>query len=322
MWRPERAVVGPRAATADDVKALNRVFADTFTERYRRDGMVGVRVPELNPRIWAYAVRDAGQGAMVWHDEHDALVAFNIAHCSGAEGWMGPLAVRTDRQGVGIGRTIVTTAVEWMQRQGVGTLGLETMPRTVENIGFYSQLGFRPGQLTVTVVGDASRRRVAGRWLRASELSERERHDLWDRCRDRLQGSAPGYGYRREMQLTDELELGDTTVIEDQGLVRGFALWHDAPLTADRPTGELRVLKVFADDVGTFERLVVAIEACAAAVRLRHVAIRCQTAYADAYAALIRRGYRVRWTDLRMSLADYPEPSLPGGELLFSNWEI
>ena len=33
---------------------------------------------------------------MVWRDDEGALVAFNIAHQSGTEGWMGPLAVRTD----------------------------------------------------------------------------------------------------------------------------------------------------------------------------------------------------------------------------------
>jgi hypothetical protein len=52
------------------------------------------------------------------------------------------------------------------------------------------------------------------------------------------------------------------------------------------------------------------------------VAVRCQSRFTDAYAALIERGYEVRWTDLRMTLAGYPEPTLPPGSVLFSNWEI
>ena len=140
VWRPERLLHGPRMVTPDDVPALNRVFAEAFTDRYRRDGLVGVRVPQLNQDIWRYAIHDAGEGAMLWYDERDDIVAFNIAHCSGTEGWMGPLAVRTDRQGLGIGRVVVETAIEWLQERGVRTLGLETMPRTVENIGFYSRL--------------------------------------------------------------------------------------------------------------------------------------------------------------------------------------
>src|SRR5213083_978229 len=90
-WLPERQVYGPEPAGERDTEGLNRVFADAFTDRYRRDGLVGVRVPHLNPQVWRYALLDAGPGAMLWRDEAGHVVAFNIAHRSGAEGWMGPL---------------------------------------------------------------------------------------------------------------------------------------------------------------------------------------------------------------------------------------
>jgi len=109
-WLPERQVYGPEPATERDTEALNRVFADAFTDRYRRDGLVGVRVPYLNPQVWRYALRDAGAGAMLWRDESGEVVAFNIVHRSGTEGWMGPLAVRPDRQGAGVGKTVVRAA--------------------------------------------------------------------------------------------------------------------------------------------------------------------------------------------------------------------
>src|SRR5437762_9277097 len=128
-WLPERRLDGPVRATEADIEALNRVFADAFTDRYRRDGLVGVRVPYLNPQVWRYALLDAGDGAMLWRDESGKVAAFNIAHRSGREGWMGPLAVRPDRQAAGAGKTVVQTAVDWLVEQGVDTLGLETMPR-------------------------------------------------------------------------------------------------------------------------------------------------------------------------------------------------
>src|SRR2546425_5305170 len=85
-WLPERQVYGPEPASERDIEGLNRVFADAFTDRYRRDGLVGVRVPHLNPQVWRYALLDAGPGAMLWRDEGGHVVAFNIAHRSGAEG--------------------------------------------------------------------------------------------------------------------------------------------------------------------------------------------------------------------------------------------
>jgi GNAT superfamily N-acetyltransferase len=323
LWRPDHAVVGPIAPTEADLPALNRIFSDAFTDRYRRDGLVGVRVPPLNLQIWRYALRDAGPGAMVWRDEEDQLVAFNIAHRSGLEGWMGPLAVRPDRQGLGLGKAVVQAALDWLKEQRAGTIGLETMPRTVENIGFYSRLGFVPAHLTITLTGETMTnvRATRHRFLRLGELPESERAALLAACRERLARSAPGCDYTREHELTHELGIGDTIVVEHDG-IRGFALWHSAPLAEARPAEELRVLKLFADGAETFARMIVALEVCAAKLRIRRVAIRCQTVYASAYRHLVERGYRVRWTDLRMTLAEHPEPVVPEDEVLFSNWEI
>src|ERR1700709_1135766 len=135
MWRSDPAVIGPVRATIADIDPLNRVFSDAFTERYRRDGLSGVRVPFLNPAVWQFAIDDAGEGAMLWRDGRGEIVAFNMVHRSGSEGWMGPLAVRTDRQGQGHGQRIVRAGAEWLAAEGARTIGLETMPRTIENIG-------------------------------------------------------------------------------------------------------------------------------------------------------------------------------------------
>ena len=323
LWRPEQTVQGPRRATEADLPALNKIFSDAFTDRYRRDGLVGVRVPPLNPQIWRYALEDAGEGAMVWTDEDDKLIAFNIAHASGVEGWMGPLAVRPDRQGLGLGKAVVQSAIEWLKDRGVTTLGLETMPRTVENIGFYGRLGFEPGYLTVTLTCDLTpnTRSLRPRYTRLSELSATQRREALERCRVRLQRSTPGRDFTREHELTADLEIGDTVIVEDQG-VRAFALWHSAPLAEARPLEELRVLKLFADSAETFGNLMGVLETCAQRLRVRRVAIRCQTSHTAAYRELLDRGYRVRWTDLRMTLAGFPEATLSPGEVVFSNWEI
>ena len=61
MWRSERLLIGPDRATPKDIAALNRLFSDAFTDRYRRDGMQGVRVPYLNPAVWQYALANAGE---------------------------------------------------------------------------------------------------------------------------------------------------------------------------------------------------------------------------------------------------------------------
>ncbi len=321
-WQPDRRLVGPVAVTEQDIPDLNRLFSEAFTERYRRDGLVGVRVPPLNPIIWTYALRDAADGAMIWRDESGRVVAFNVAHHSGNEGWMGPLAVRPDRQGLGLGQVVVRAAIDTLKQRGVATLGLETMPRTVDNIGFYSRLGFLPGCLTITLTGDVPDRPPRRGALQLSALPESERADLLVRCQERLARSAPGYDFTREHELTLELGIGDTVVVERGGAVQGFALWHSAPLAEARGGDELRVLKLFAASSAVFLEVLRAVEACAARLRLDRVAVRCQTVFAPAYTVLVRRGYHVRWTDLRMTLTGFPEARVPEDEILFSNWEI
>jgi GNAT superfamily N-acetyltransferase len=319
-WLPERQVSGPERAQERDIESLNRVFAEAFTDRYRRDGLVGVRVPYLNPQVWRYALLDAGDGAMVWRDERGQIAAFNIAHRSGAEGWMGPLAVRPDRQGVGIGKTIVRTAADWLMDQGVATLGLETMPRTVENIGFYARLGFTPGHLTLTMTQDLGTRGHGAPALLSQRLPTAR--DASVEAGSRLVAElARGPDFTREILLTAELGLGDTTLLEGPAGLDGLVVWHSAPLAEGRPKEEVRILKLAARDERAFQAVITATEAAAARAGIRRVAVRCETRHTLAFRRLVERGYRVRWTDLRMTYEGYPEPELRAG-VLFSNWEI
>ena len=321
-WLPERVVTGPFPVTMPDVRELNHLFAESFTDRYRRDGLVGVRVPELNPRVWEYALLDAGPGAMLWRDEHGAIAAFNIAHRCGTEGWMGPLAARIDRQGSGLGKTIVRAAIDWLIAEGATTVGLETMPRTVENIGFYARLGFLPGHLTVTMSQDlAVRRRASGAPPVLSRLAPAEQERAVAAARELVSSLVGGSDFTREILLTAEVGLGDTTLVWDGPTLTAMVLWHTASLAADRGSEELRVLKLVARDADALEAALAAVEGSAAGLSLRRVSVRCQTGYAGAFRALVTRGYQVRWTDLRMSLDGYPERQASGG-ILFSNWEI
>src|SRR5256714_14829915 len=116
-WLPEQQIYGPEPATERDIAGLNRVFADAFTDRYRRDGLVGVRVPYLNPQVWRYALLDVGAGAMLWRDESGHLRAFYISHRSRTRASIRPPAWRPDPQGGGVGKTIVRTAVDWLLEQ-------------------------------------------------------------------------------------------------------------------------------------------------------------------------------------------------------------
>lgn len=319
-WRHAWVAETPERVTAREIPALNSVFSEAFTERYRKDGMVGVRVPHLNPAVWKFAITDAEDGAMIWRNARDGIAAFNMVHRSGVEGWMGPLAVHPDYQGQGIGKMIVNSGVEWLKQRGSKVIGLETMPRTMDNVGFYSVLGFTPGHLTVTVTLDAARAGIQATPI--STLSPHERELALRQCRVLLEQLAPGYDYTREIILTAQHQLGDTLFVRKGTEITSFAVCHSVPLVEGRATEEMRVLKMVAKSEVDFDQLVTQLCAHARGKSARRVAIRVQGQYGNVYRRLMARGARVRWTDLRMSLHEYAEARPANAGIVLSNWEI
>jgi hypothetical protein len=140
-------------------------------------------------------------------------VGFNMVHRSGTEGWMGPLAVRPDRPGEGLGSAMVRTGIDWLRSQGATTIGLETMPRTVDNIGFYSRIGLVPSHLTVTLVHDVARRPASAPELLSSAGTAWE--ERLEECRELANRILPGVDFTRELALTQDLGIGDTTLVRD-----------------------------------------------------------------------------------------------------------
>jgi hypothetical protein len=233
---------------------------------------------------------------------------------------MGPLAVRPESQGSGLGKDLVRTGIDWLSRAGAQVVGLETMPRTMDNIGFYSSLGLVPGRLTMTLTLEAAPAErpalVLGRQPRGVQ------DDLMAECRALVGSQIPGYDYTRELLLTDHLSLGDTVLLRDNAdALIGFALCHTAPLVEGRSRDELRVLKLVLRSLSDLDAMVRLLADYARRSGTRRVALRVQGEYVEAYQRLIALGARVRWTDLRMSLAGAPEPRAATG-IVWSNWEV
>lgn len=323
-WRQPRPPTGPHPIRDLDISRLNDVFSEAFTDRYRRDGLAGVRVPSLNPAVWKFAIADAGRGAMLWRDDRGNVVAFNVAHLSGTEAWMGPLAVHPDYQAHGLGKALVGAGIEYLKQGGAKVIGLETMPRTMDNIGFYSSLGLTPGHLTLTVTIEGEFSAPLPLGMAAVRLGGLEPNDL-DRsvaqCLELTQSILTGYDFSREIRLTEELALGDTVMLYSEDKLAAFAVCHSVPLVEGRVREELRVLKLVAKNDEFFDELVSVLSDHARRSGTRRLAVRMQSAYTNAYRRLVSRGGKVRWSDLRMTLEGYSEP-MPASGIVLSNWEI
>jgi hypothetical protein len=224
-------------------------------------------------------------------------------------------------QGQGLGRTIVSAGVEHLKRSGCTTIGLETMPRTMDNIGFYASMGFVPAPLTITLALDAVKSSgPAPELLSAAGIAERGA--LIQECAAVSSAARRGCDYSRELTLTLRHGLGDAVLLRDRsGSVDGFALFHDVPLVEGRSREELRVLKLVVADAARLGAMTAAIRAQAQRSGTIRVAVRVQGEYPEAFRTLVGAGARVRWTDLRMTLSGYQEQA-PARGVVLSNWEI
>jgi hypothetical protein len=232
--------------------------------------------------------------------------------------------VHPEHQGHGLGKIVVTAGIETLKASGATVIGLETMPRTMDNIGFYSSLGLNPGHLTLTVTVDGVfSTPMSGklRIVRLGALDGDEIDQVTRECHALSDSIAKGYDFTREIRLTEELALGDTLMLLDGNDLVALAVCHSVPLVEGRVREELRVLKLVARNVDDFEILVTALSDHARRSGTRRVALRMQGQYRDAYRRLMNRGARVRWSDLRMTLEGYSEPA-SGEGIVLSNWEI
>jgi hypothetical protein len=208
-----------------------------------------------------------------------------------------------------VGREIVTVGIQRLLDAGCRTIGLETMPRTMDNIGFYARLGFIPAHLTITVTLDAG---APGGPLpeRLSAHPEGARSELLEVIRRCTEAVRPGVAYGREILGTLRHGVGDCLLLRDA-----------AGDLAGRVLEELRVLKLVVRTAaalpGLLERLGVAARQAGAS----RVAVRLQGAYPELLRHCVATGARVRWTDLRMTLAGYDEPT-PTAGIVLSNWEL
>ena len=50
-WRPSQVLDGPRPARFEDIEELNEVFSESFTDRYRRDGLTEDQLNTMNQEL-------------------------------------------------------------------------------------------------------------------------------------------------------------------------------------------------------------------------------------------------------------------------------
>ena len=236
-------------------------------------------------------------------------------------GWVRSPCAPT-RRGPGWGSGSCAPASTGSEREGAQVIGLETMPRTHGQHRLLLGPGLRSGAAHAHAHARC-RSTTATPLLLGRLRAAREGRALDRACRQLCDGLLPGYDFTREIELTDELSLGDTVLfVRDERRCAASRLCHTAPLVEGRVRDELRVLKMVLADESEFEPMARQLADQARRSGTRQLAVRVQGEFGGLYRRLIALGGRVRWTDLRMTVAGRREPPVAGNGVVLSNWEI
>jgi GNAT superfamily N-acetyltransferase len=205
----------------------------------------------------------------------------------------GPLAVRPDHWGRGVGRLL------WQARLPLadvwGTTHAALFTRTEpKNVHLYQTFGFWPGYLTALTARRVEARPRSAGWRTLAELEAGAREAAIADCRRLTDELHPGLDLGRELDGVARQGLGDTLLLENDGL-SGLAVCH-AGAGSEAGPGVCYV-KFAAVAPGPqasrqFDLLLNACESYAASRGLDRLVAGINAARHDAYGRLLERGYR------------------------------
>jgi GNAT superfamily N-acetyltransferase len=118
------------------------------------------------------------------------LVGSNFATSWGSVGFFGPLTVHPDLQEQGIARALLAKSMEQFDAWGTRHVGLFTFAQSAKHIALYQKYGFYARFLTAIMSAKAVRQTAEG-WSRFSAVSEVQREQALQSCRDVPAASLP-----------------------------------------------------------------------------------------------------------------------------------
>ncbi|HYY93887.1 MAG TPA: GNAT family N-acetyltransferase [Pyrinomonadaceae bacterium] len=250
------------------------------------------------------------------------LVGSNFATDWGSVGFFGPLTVRPDFWGMGVGKRLMEPVMELFSKWGTKHAGLFTFAHSPKHVGLYQKFGFWPRFLTAIMSKPVGQTEGASRWTGFSEVSADEREGVLSACRELTDTVYEGLDVGHEIRAVAVQGLGETILLWEEGRLSGLAVCHSGPGT-EAGSG-VCYIKFGAARPGPnaeqdFSRLLDACEEWASSQNATRLVAGANTARHEAYRRMLARGFRTDIQGVVMSRpneAGYNHP----GVYLIDDW--
>lgn len=292
-----------RALPPDDLDAADAVLRDAFATMLGADVLGGT--DPLRTRFRAAHV-------IVLGGYVDGEPAGSIAVTGwGGVGTVGPLSVRPDRWGCGVGGALVAAAVAVLGERGVTEQSLFTFPGSPRHVELYRRFGFWPHQLVA----------VTSRTIEAGSVLTPVAARLRGFC-GRSAGLAgcaaltaemhPGLDPTAEIVATLDHGLGDVVLLGEPARPDAFAICHvGAGTEAGAGVGYVKFAAARPGVPSALARVLRACDALAAESGAVRLVAGVATARRTAYRELLGAGFRTDSLGVAMHRPDGPGHDRP-----------
>ena len=217
--------------TPVDLPQIEEIDGTAFTELLTRLRNQPINLPSHEREYFEWWMKCDPEGALVMEDD-GKIRGFNFCHAGPRMGWVGPLAVKLGEQGKGIGKKLMVAGLQYFDKAGTKTVGLDTFPDNPVSVSLYFKTGFRVVGglflLTLEIPPKKDTLPVAG-----ISLDEVDRIASLDR-------KASGFDRRRDYGFVISTGLGSGFKVQDAEdnfvfalIRRGSALISNFHLTDD-----------------------------------------------------------------------------------------
>jgi predicted N-acetyltransferase YhbS len=272
-------------------------------------------------------------GCFVAEEDNAKIVGAALAVTWGTVGLLGPVAVLTHYHNQTIAQQLIRAVQEFFDENKATVHGCLTYPHSAKHLAIFHKFGYKPKALTAIMSRALERNPVARPVLpkpakgsltvrRFSGLEETKKKAALARFHRITNALCRGMDLAKEVEIVDGLALGDTLLLERGSELIGFAIYH-TPGVSEAPTGALYVKYLAIDPRHRkpehLEQFVSSLEDLAQEHALPRVILPVYLRYWLAYSTLVRCGYQVDFTMVRMQKGkpeDYENPA----DLLLDDW--
>ncbi len=321
-----------RRVRKGDLSKVRDVVDQTFSDFLERQLGTRPRQPFGGAQYVHHRWLMEPLGCFVAEEDGSKIVGAALAITWGSLGLLGPVAVLTNYQNQSIGQQLIAAAGEFFDENKAVLHGVVTYPASPKHLALYHKFGFKPKALTAITSRLLDRRdgrpavpRVAkpvATIRRFSTLEEAKKKAALQRFHRLTSAVCRGLDLAKEIEIVDALALGDTLLLERGRDLIGFAVCH-TPGVSEAPAGTLYVKYLAIDPAQKkaehLEQFIAGVEDFGYELGVQRVILPVYSKYWTAYSTVLRAGYQIDFTMIRMQRGkqeDYEDPS----HLVLDDW--